>query len=267
MKPSVSVVITAYNTEKYVSDAIHSVLQQTYTDYELIIVEDGSRDRTREIIENICKQDPRIRFIANEKNRGMAYSANLAIEEAQGEIIIRMDADDVMVPTRIEEQVHHFKDKPYATMISCFAEYISAKNKLLKHYHSLGAEFNTENATRKAIENGQLIQCIHTGFAAYKQAFLDVGGYRNLPCVVDIDIFTRMAEKGHNLYVIPKTLVKYRLHGSSVVSSTLKDSLNANVYAWVFDSYTRRQAGLPEQSLEAFIDNEKKRPFLPKIEK
>jgi glycosyltransferase involved in cell wall biosynthesis len=97
--PAVSVILPAYNCEKYIAQAIESVLQQTFTDLELIIINDGSIDKTESII--LSFSDPRIIYLKNEINRGLIFTLNKAIEIAQGNYIARMDADDISLPARI----------------------------------------------------------------------------------------------------------------------------------------------------------------------
>ena len=101
--PKVSVVMPAYNAEKYIGEAIESILNQTYTDFEFIIINDGSTDRTKEII--LEYDDPRIVLLENEKNSGIVVTLNKGLDAAKGEYIARMDADDISLCNRIERQV------------------------------------------------------------------------------------------------------------------------------------------------------------------
>ena len=101
--PAVSVVMPVYNGEKYLRESIDSILNQTYTDYEFIIVNDGSNDKTEEII--LSYNDNRIRYIKNEKNLQIVKSLNRGIELAKGRYIARMDADDISLPRRFEKQI------------------------------------------------------------------------------------------------------------------------------------------------------------------
>ena len=96
--------MSVYNGEKYLSEAIESILIQTYKNFEFIIIDDGSTDKSFEIIHHYQKQDNRIILISRE-NRGLIASLNEGIKKAQGKYIVRMDADDISVPTRFEVQV------------------------------------------------------------------------------------------------------------------------------------------------------------------
>ncbi|HIP11775.1 MAG TPA: glycosyltransferase family 2 protein, partial [Arcobacter sp.] len=102
--PMVSVLLSVYNGEKYLDEAIESILNQTYQDFEFIIINDGSTDKSLEIIEKYKKEDNRIVVISRE-NKGLIYSLNEGISQAKGKYIARMDADDISLATRFEEQV------------------------------------------------------------------------------------------------------------------------------------------------------------------
>ena len=96
----ISVVLPAYNVQDTIGESIDSILSQTFTDFELIIINDGSQDNTEEVIH--AYSDKRIRYYRNEKNEGLIYTLNRGLDLAQGKYIARMDADDVSLPTRFE---------------------------------------------------------------------------------------------------------------------------------------------------------------------
>jgi glycosyltransferase involved in cell wall biosynthesis len=101
--PKISVVMPAYNAEKYIGEAIESILNQTFSDFEFIIIDDGSSDGTVEVVKSYT--DPRIRFYQNEHNMGVAATLNRGLDLATGEYIARMDSDDISLPGRFEKQV------------------------------------------------------------------------------------------------------------------------------------------------------------------
>lgn len=112
MKPKVSVVLPAYNAEKYIAQSIESILGQTFKDFELIIINDCSQDKTWGIIEKFAKRDKRILAISNTKNLKLANSLNKGIELAKGKYIARMDADDWSYPDRLETQYRFMEKHP-----------------------------------------------------------------------------------------------------------------------------------------------------------
>ena len=110
-KGLVSIIMPSYNAEKYISAAIESVRKQTYSNWELIIVDDCSKDNTLEIVRGI--QDERIRLYQNETNSGAAVSRNKALREARGEWIAFLDADDLWVPEKLDEQIKFMVENGY----------------------------------------------------------------------------------------------------------------------------------------------------------
>ncbi|MCY3864790.1 MAG: glycosyltransferase family 2 protein, partial [Chloroflexi bacterium] len=110
--PLVSVVMPVYNREIFVAEAIESILEQTFSDFEFVIVDDGSQDRSPEIIRQYERRDDRIRFLAFKQNKGKAAAKNFGIEAAQGQYIAGMDSDDVSLPQRLEKQVEFLRANP-----------------------------------------------------------------------------------------------------------------------------------------------------------
>ena len=102
--PLVSVILPAYNAEIFISETLHSILAQTYSNFEILIVDDGSRDCTSAIVEKFARDDRRIKFL-RQTNQGVAAARNLAIQESRGEYIAPIDADDIWFPTKLEKQV------------------------------------------------------------------------------------------------------------------------------------------------------------------
>lgn len=112
MNPLVTIVMSVYNGERYLNDAIRSMLNQTYKNFEFIIIDDGSTDNSLKIIEKYKKEDKRIILIKNGINKGLIYSLNKGIDQSKGKYIVRMDADDISFAYRIEKQVE-FMEKNY----------------------------------------------------------------------------------------------------------------------------------------------------------
>ena len=112
----VSVILPVYNSEKYIFEAIESVLNQTYKNIEIIVIDDCSTDTSAEIINNF--NDNRIRYYKNEKNSGIVYSLNRAISLAKGKYLARMDSDDICLPNRIQEQVNFLNIHPEILIVS-----------------------------------------------------------------------------------------------------------------------------------------------------
>ena len=119
MSSLVSIIMPSYNTAPYIAESINSVVAQTYTDWELIIVDDASTDNTDEVVAS-CH--PRIRYLKNDHNRGAAYSRNRALREAKGKWIAFLDSDDVWTPDKLEKQIAFMAKNGYAFSYTCYEE-------------------------------------------------------------------------------------------------------------------------------------------------
>ena len=126
---TVSVGIPVYNGEHYIRKAVESVLSQTYTDFELIVTDDGSTDNTLQILNSI--KDPRLKVVSDGKNRGIAYRLNQQIDMAHGEFFARMDADDMMMPHRLERQIKVLRDDVAVDVVGSEAVIIGEHDELL----------------------------------------------------------------------------------------------------------------------------------------
>ncbi|MBI3511878.1 MAG: glycosyltransferase [Bacteroidetes bacterium] len=121
-RKNISIVLPVYNAEKHLQKCIESIFAQTFTDFELLILDDGSIDSTPEIIKSFSKKDPRIRMIPL-AHAGVANAMNAGMRRAKGKYISRMDADDEMFPGRIEKQFHFLEEHPDTGVVSCLVEH------------------------------------------------------------------------------------------------------------------------------------------------
>ena len=116
--PLFSIVLPTYNREKYLPRAICSVLAQKFTDFELLIIDDGSKDNTEKLVKKFADKDKRILYIKNEKNSGLIYSANRGIDLAKGRYITRLDSDDIIYPNLFDEYKKFIDENPDTTLFS-----------------------------------------------------------------------------------------------------------------------------------------------------
>ena len=124
--PLVTVLMAVYNGEKYLREAIESILDQTYTNFEFLIINDGSSDRTEEII--LSYNDKRIRYIKNEQNLKLIASLNKGLDLAKGEFIARMDADDISLPERLEKQINFLEKHPEIGLLGSWVRTLGLTN-------------------------------------------------------------------------------------------------------------------------------------------
>lgn len=130
--PKISIVMAAYNEERHIGSAIASIQAQTFTDWELIIVNDGSKDRTSELAVEYATHDSRIQLINNPHNLGLPRSLNLGIEVANAELIARADADDFNLPERLAQQFHFMQNHPEVDVLGTGAWLLDANGERIR---------------------------------------------------------------------------------------------------------------------------------------
>lgn len=197
----ISVIIPTYNRCDKLKAAMESVLSQTYTNIELLIIDDGSTDNTREMVEEM--QDSRIRYIRLPQNMGAAAARNEGVRFAKGEIIAFHDSDDIWLSEKLEKQMSYWKEHPEFSMIYCA---------YLLHRDNL--KFRTQPAERKELEGDILQYLLLRNFIGTptmllrKACFEDVGGFNvALHCLEDWEFAVRFAESYYIGYV-DEVLVK-----------------------------------------------------------
>ena len=129
MTPKISVIIPVYNCEEYLTEAVQSILDQTFKDIEIICVEDASPDNSKEVLKKLAKKHKNIRAFYHEKNKGISGALNTAIAHAKAPLIARMDADDISEPTRLQEQHNYLKEHPEVDVVATNLYYLSADGK------------------------------------------------------------------------------------------------------------------------------------------
>lgn len=209
INPAVSVVLPVYNCPHYVSGAIESVLAQTFTDFELIVIDDGSRDETPTVLRRYA--DPRVRLVTQE-NRGLAATLNRGIELARGRYIARQDQDDISLPERFAKQFTYLEAHPYCALVGTWAEIWRE-----------GAR--TERAHRHPSDNSTLKfellfnnPFVHSSVMIRKSALERVGAYstdRNRQPPEDFELWSRIARK-YEVANVPEVLHLYREVGGSM---------------------------------------------------
>jgi len=212
-KPQCSILMSIYNeSEGYIRESITSILNQTFSDFELIIIIDNPlRSDVAQIISEY--NDDRIKIDFNEKNIGLALSMNRAFNLASTDIIVRMDADDVAVLSRLEEQVPLIMSGKYDFVFSDYSFIDSNSNAIAR---SSGILIDKDEDLNKKIQLACMIH--HPTVAFTRDIFQKAGGYRNFPCAQDLDLWLRMAEKGCRFGYLDHKLLRYRVNEKSTSS-------------------------------------------------
>ena len=210
--PQVSVVMPVYNTERYVAEAVESILAQTFRDFEFLVFDDGSADRSLEILQTYTDRDDRIRVFAK-PHRGYVPWLNEGIRIARGEFIARMDADDISLPQRFARQVEYLRRQPECVAIGCDMLVIDPDgDSLNQETHYIEGE-----VIEAALLKGEHGVIAHPTCMMRRSVLLAIGCYREeYETIEDFDLWFRLAEKGR-LANLPEVLFKYRLHHASVV--------------------------------------------------
>jgi glycosyltransferase involved in cell wall biosynthesis len=205
----VSVIMSVYNAERYVSESILSILSQSYTDFEFIIINDGSTDNSGAIIKHIAQDDKRILYY-EQKNMGLIYSLNKAIDLSTGEYLIRMDADDVSSSERIETMIKYMDTHPELVVLGSYANCIDSTGKIIGRIDNLKLE-NKKIKKWLFFKN----QMIHPSVCIRKSLLKNLRYEKIFKDVEDYELWTRLIFVGE-FANLPKSLLKYRVHSESV---------------------------------------------------
>jgi glycosyltransferase involved in cell wall biosynthesis len=252
-----SVLLPAFNAEKHLPEAVSSVLAQTHPDFELLVLNDGSTDRTLEIAEEFRVRDSRIQVITH-GNMGMGAALNQGLEFAKSDWIVRLDADDIMLPNRLERQIAFVGRHPRIAVAGSLVYYISENGRTLGAATSnLATPLDFELQQR----DGKSIALHHPSVMMRKDVVLAAGGYRpEFWPADDFDLWARIAEQDHLILVQQEYLVQYRIHGASIsIAAAAKAGLHVR---WAKECALRRRRGLNEPTYEQFREIDQSRPLL-----
>lgn len=252
--------LPVYNGEEFLEEAIISVLGQTHTNFKLYIINDGSTDNSKKIAQKFASIDSRVILIDHE-NMGMGNSLNKVIQITENNWIVRMDADDIMMPDRLEQQIDFINSHPDIAVASTLVYYINSLGIVIGKNKS---DLTTIDQVNKLIRLNEPLGFTHPAVIMKKQAVQSVGGYRaQFWPVDDIDLWNRIVEKGYKVLVQPKYLLKYRIHSNSVsISNARKTRLK---FHWVKESLLARRSGKKEPDWEEFCQFRKQMPLIDKI--
>lgn len=222
--PEVTVLMPVFNAGEYLHEAIESILQQTFTDFELIVVNDASTDGSDRIVDSY--RDPRIIRITNERNLGASESRNRGIRIAKGTYITPMDADDVSDRRRLESQISFLKGNPDIALVATWGTVIAQNGDLIKQ---VKIPQNPFLLRWRLLLNNQLI---HSSVMVPSRILRNLGGYnKSFESAEDYELCSRII-LDNPIAVIPDFLVKWRCHAKSLGSrDSRKQDIAANTIA------------------------------------
>ena len=208
--PIVSVLMTVYNGVPFLADAINSVLAQTFNDFELVIIENGSTDATPEILKTF--DDQRIQVFAIE-HTGRTEALNIGLNKTRGKYVAVLDADDIAMPERLALEVEYLDASPQTTLIASWIEQINEAGEIIKSF-----QFKTDSRQLKtsfAYEN----TVTHSSAMYVREMALAIGGYPGQYVYAqDFALYQELALRG-DVAMVPQPLVQLRVHGASATQS------------------------------------------------
>jgi glycosyltransferase involved in cell wall biosynthesis len=233
--PTVSVCMPVYNCERYVAEAVESVLAQTFRDFDFLIIDDGSTDGSLRILERYAALDPRIRLISR-LNQGLVASLNELVNLAKGEFLARMDADDIAMPERFEKQVDYLRTHPECAVVGSRVWDTDADGDPVAEYPTL-SDHEEIDAFHFQMKGPALI---HPSIMMRRAAVLAIGGYRNFVLSEEVDLYLRLAERWR-LARVPDYLLKYRIHTANYSRSPQTREWSYRVNSEILtEAYQRR---------------------------
>lgn len=209
--PKVSVLMSVYNGSRYLRESIDSILNQTFSDLEFIIIDDCSTDDSRDIISEYAEKDQRIVLITNPKNIGLTKSLNKGLKIAKGEYVARQDADDISLPNRLAKQVSLLDKQLEVALVSCEIEYINSEG------HTIGKD---QEACVPELVAWYLL--FYNRLAGHSQVIfrhqlaMNLGGYsESYRYSQDYEFWCRIVKVG-KIFILPEILLQQRRHNQSI---------------------------------------------------
>lgn len=212
--PPVSVILPVYNGEKYLSIAVESILSQSFTDFELIIINDASTDSTESIIKKFQETDQRIICYKNEQNAGVSATLNKGVELCKGLFIARMDADDIALPTRFQQQLDFLTTHEDIALVDVLMEYINGNGNSLGEYNSKifrPDKIKSYLANKNPLGHSSImIRADILRKYRYHQTDFE-----------DYELWLRLAADGYKIAKLETPLLQYRIHELSITGKSL----------------------------------------------
>ena len=210
----ISVLLPVYNVEPYVAEALASIQSQTFSDIEIVVVDDGSTDRTLRIVEQFASTDRRIKVVRRARNHGLSAALNFGLTFCRAPFIARMDGDDIALPTRLEKQLRFLEENPDIALVGCATTAIDQSGRLIP-----GLDISQKPITQEAVADTLLLAppCSHI-WLARREVYDTLSGYREIEVAEDYDFLLRAISAGFRLTNLPESLMLIRTRSGNVSS-------------------------------------------------
>jgi len=223
--PKISIIIPTYNRSNLLTTTIDSVLNQTYKDFELIIIDDGSTDNTKQIVENLKQKDNRIIYEYQNNSGGPASPKNTGIKIAKGEYIAFLDDDDEWFPEKLEKQIKIFEENEDIAIVSCDSVVVSDKNETKVKT----SKIDNYNLNKLLIKNSIFTGTVFIKASSIKKKLFD----KNLNFLEDWDMWIRILSDNDKIKFIPEILFKYKIGNQNTTKKiNLLKKIEAQLYVF-----------------------------------
>lgn len=246
--PLISVIMPCYNAEKYVLEAIKSILNQTYQNLELIIIDDFSTDNSINIIKSIT--DPRVFLIKNKENKGVSFSLNEGIDTAKGQYIARMDADDISMANRLEKQLQFLSLNQHIDICGSCCNIIDSKTRIIK---TLNTSTNSNEIKAKMVFENQFVHpTVFAKSQIFKNNKYDIN-YTNV--CEDYELWLRLLPN-FTFGNLKQKLLNYRIHESNVSNIKKNKENKRELLSKMFSNFfNKHQLSVTNYEIELHLNN------------
>ncbi len=249
----VSILMSTYNeTIEEVTASVESMLNQTYQDMELIIVLDNPlNEHVNQWVKDMAvKTNGKVRVVEHQENKGLVQSLNDAFAVSQGELLARMDADDISVATRLEKQVQYMEMHPECAVLGCNRIDIDEESNVIHHERRV---IEKDKQIKKILRYG--VPFTHPSIMMRREALEKVGGYRDIVAAEDYDLYLRFLKNGEGFANLSDRLIKYRVRKTGISISRSYEMLLGKKYAYDLYRYgesAKRKECLSESKIENY---------------
>ena len=219
----ISVIMPVYNAGKFLQQAVESILQQSFTDFEFLIGDDCSTDQSSEVLARYAADDKRIKLLRNEKNSGITFTLNKLLNHATAPLIARMDSDDIAMPERLQKQYDFMHQNPTIAVSGGDLEIINEENEVLgkRIYPQSFGDIKKVLLCQNPLA--------HPAVIMRKNVVEKLGGYQEQIGCEDYYLWLRAVENGFELANLPETLLRYRLSANQIKQRNMKKSLSSTM--------------------------------------